>query len=196
MIDPTKMTRYDLPNSELEEVILFCCAVAGKNALTTAKALDKFLLGLREDCATLFCFDGSPFELIRCESQDNLAQRIKSCGMGCFNHRARTFLALANSDLDLKKCTFQELEEIPGIGPKTSRFFLLHTRRDVELAVLDTHILRFMSDLGYQVPRSTPTGKKYAQIERWFLREWRLDRRLSKKSLAEFDLAIWNRYRK
>lgn len=192
MIDPINMTQYDLSESKLEEVILFCCAVAGKNALTTAKALDKFLVGLRADCSTLFDVEGSPFTLLRCDYQDDLAQRLKSCGMGCYNHRARTFLALAHSGLDLKKCTVEELERIPGIGPKTSRFFLLHTRRDVRVAVLDTHILRYMSDLGHEVPRSTPTAKRYLELEQTFL--GLAD--LSQKTLAQFDLDIWNEYRK
>lgn len=191
MIDPINMTRYDLSEQELEEVILFCCAVAGKNALTTAKALDKFLIGLRADCSTLFDLEGSPFTLLRCEKQDDLAQRLKSCGMGCYNHRARTFLALAHSDLDLKKCGIEELEQIPGIGPKTSRFFLLHTRENVRVAVLDTHILRFMRDLGVDVPRSTPIGKKYLELEQTFI--GMAD--CSHKSLAQFDLDIWNEYR-
>lgn len=194
MIDPVNMTRYGLSEQELEEVILFCCAVAGKNALTTAKALDKFLIGLRADNA--LDFDGSPFDLILGDlysnnTQEFLAQRLKSCGMGCYNHRARTFLALAHSNLDLKTCSIEELEQIPGIGPKTARYFLLHTRENVRVSVLDTHILRFMSDLGYQVPRSTPTGKRYLEIEQWFLNE----ADLSDKSLAQFDLDIWNEYR-
>jgi hypothetical protein len=192
MIDPINMTQYDLSKPDLEEVILFCCAVAGKNALTTAKALDKFLIGLRADCSTLWDTEGSPFVLLRCGWRHDLAQRIKSCGMGCFNHRARTFLALAHSGLDLKTCTVEELEKIPGIGPKTSRYFLLHTRRDVRVAVLDTHILRYMSDLGHEVPRSTPTGKRYLDLEQTFI--GLAD--LSQKSLAQFDLDIWNEYRK
>ena len=192
MIDPTNITQYDLSESELEEVMLFCCAVAGKNALTTAKALDKFLIGLRADSSTLFDMEGSPFTLLRCDYQDDLAQRLKSCGMGCYNHRARTFLALAYSDLDLKNCSIEELEKIPGIGPKTSRYFLLHTRRDIRVAVLDTHILKFMRDLGHEVPSSTPTGKRYLDLEQTFI--GLAD--LSSKSLAQFDLDIWNEYRK
>jgi len=87
MIDPINFTRYDLSDSDLEEVILFCCAVAGKNALTTAKALDKFLVGLLAENA--LDFPGSPFDLILGDlyfnnTQDSLAQRIKSCGMGCY----------------------------------------------------------------------------------------------------------------
>ena len=192
MIDPIRMTQYDRSESDLEEVILFCCAVAGKNALTTAKVLNKFLVGLRADCSTLFDVEGSPFVLLRCEAPSDLPGRIKSCGMGCYNQRAKSFLALAHSGLDLKTCSIEELEGIPGIGPKTARFFILHTRRYVRVAVLDTHILRYMSDLGHDVPRSTPSGKRYLELEKTFLSL----SDLSKKTPAQFDLAIWNEYRK
>lgn len=197
MIDPIEMTKYDLSRSKLEEVILFCCAVAGKNALTTAKVLDKFLIELKVEARYFTDSLKTPFDLIRhktflFDGREKLAQKLKSCGMGCYNQRARSFYALAWSNLDLKKCSIEELEEIPGIGPKTSRFFLLHTRRNVRVAVLDTHILKFMRDLGHEVPRSTPTGKKYLELERVFIGM----AECSHKSLAQFDLDIWNEYRK
>jgi thermostable 8-oxoguanine DNA glycosylase len=49
-----------------------------------------------------------------------------------------------------------------------------------------------MRELGYNVPKSTPTKKKYLEIERTFLEL--ADK--SGMSIAEFDLAIWNKYAK
>jgi len=186
------MTDYYLNDNELEECILFCAAVAGKNALTTAKILDVFLQGLMDDCATFLDFYGSPFELIKCENKEDLALRLKSVGMGCYNQRAKTFLSLANSGYNLKTCSVKDLEKISGIGPKTSRFFVLHTRPNVQVAVLDTHILSFLSEKGYDVPKTTPVGKRYLEIEKIWLNL----ARKSGKTLAEYDLEIWNSRRK
>ena len=44
MIDPIHMTQYGKTETQLEETLLFACCVAGKNAISTAKALDRFLL--------------------------------------------------------------------------------------------------------------------------------------------------------
>jgi hypothetical protein len=46
MINPTKMTNFNLNNQQLEEYILFCIAVAGKNALATAKMLNILIRNL------------------------------------------------------------------------------------------------------------------------------------------------------
>lgn len=74
------------------------------------------------------------------------------------------------------------------MGLKTSRFFLVHSRPNVRVAVLDTHILQWMKDEGYDVPRQTPTNKKkYREIEDKFLAE--CDKR--GVSPAQLDLEIW-----
>lgn len=33
---------------------------------------------------------------------------------------------------------------------KTSRFFLLHSRENIKVAVLDTHIIKWLSHIGYE----------------------------------------------
>jgi len=49
-----------------------------------------------------------------------------------------------------------------------------------------------MKNLGYDVPKSTPTGKKYIKIEKEFLSLVEK----SDKTLAEFDLLIWSSFAK
>jgi endonuclease III len=198
VIDPRKMTRYDLSVPELEETILFCCSVAGKNAMITAKGLDKFLNEAYNNYVPMGC--QNPFEAIRCvidlqelPGRPSLADRIKSAGMGCYNNRARTFKALADSHLDLETCTADELEQIPGIGRKTSRFFLLHTRRYPRVAVIDTHALKLLRDL--EIIDSTHismTKKNYERLEQEYLEVYDLIG--EGRTLAEFDLMVWNHY--
>jgi thermostable 8-oxoguanine DNA glycosylase len=84
----------------------------------------------------------------------------------------------------------QELESVKGIGPKTARFFLLHSRPNQEIAVLDTHILHWMRDNGIKAPKTTPSGEKYLKFEKMFID-------IAKKndiSIADLDLRIWTAY--
>lgn len=184
MIDPTKITNFDRSIEELEELLLFCIAVAGKNATTTAKNLD-YLLDFGRDFS-----NGSPFEIIRCLSQKyDLAELIKSFGFGCYSTKSKGFIQISYSKLDLNLCTTEDLEKIHGIGMKTSRFFVLHTRKNANVACLDTHILQWLSKhSGVKVPKQTPTRNKYLELERMFLDV--------SKSLkihpADLDLKIWN----
>ena len=91
--------------------------------------------------------------------------------------------------LDAKNLKLPELESIYGIGPKTARFFLLHSFPDQNYAVLDTHILAWMREVRkYQVPKSTPSGKKYLELEGWFL----FEAHLRDMTPAELDILIWN----
>lgn len=187
MIDPTKITNFNANMYELEEMLLFWICAAGKNGVTAAKNLDKLLKTLATDFPNL-----SPFQLIQsvCDRAD-FPSLLKKHGIGCYNFKARSFCALVHSGLDLKKCSVDQLEELPGIGPKTARCFLIHSRPNQRFAGLDTHVLKFLRDIGHDVPKHTPTGKKYKQIEEVFLNYCdKLNFEPSK-----LDLLIWNHYR-
>lgn len=205
MIDPTNITDYNLTDKELEEHILFWVCAAGKNGVTAASCLDKCIMLMRvfikvdiENKDNLI-YNGlnidpdnaSCFNLIKAIKQIFLPHTLRNAGIGCFNNKAKTFRALADSGLNLKNCSVADLESIPGIGPKTARCFLIHSRPNQKLAGLDVHILRFLKDKGYNVPKSTPTGKRYAEIEQYFIRE----AEKANMKIADFDLKIWNKYR-
>ncbi len=187
MVDPFRITKFDRTEDELEEFALFCVSVAGKSAETTARALDKYL-------GTLPLIKGNwPFSRIRFSlgSEKQLAQQLKRCGFGCFNSRATSFKALVTSGLDLVRCSREELEKLHGWGPKTSRFFLLHSRPDFRGAPLDTHVLKFLRVCGVKnVPKSTPPkGKRYLELEAQYMAlcpPW--------QTLADFDLEVWTRH--
>ena len=188
MIDPTKITNYYLTIPQLQEMILFWVCAAGKNGITSARCLDKLL----NSCQHAVSKNYTPFQTIEFIAKNkNLASEMQKCGIGCFNNKSKTFISLIQSNLDLKKCSVSELEAIPGIGPKTARCFLIHTRKNQNYAGLDTHVLKFLRDKGHVVPKSTPVGKKYLELEQIFLRY----AQISGKSVSEFDLEIWNYYR-
>jgi thermostable 8-oxoguanine DNA glycosylase len=108
--------------------------------------------------------------------------------VGNYGKVFKAFHEVAFANLDLRTCSPAELEAIHGIGPKTARFFIIWTRQDARVAALDVHILRWMRNLGYDAPRQTPSGKRYAVLEAAFLAE--ADRRgLSPQAL---DAQIWS----
>ena len=190
MIDPADITNYNLPDSGLEEHLLFWVCAAGKNGTVAARNLEKLL------SATTYN-NISPFQIIRKVLDTNiptpLVDLMKWAGIGCYNHKARTFTELVNSNLDLRTCTVEDLESIYGIGMKTARCFILHTRKDAQVAGLDTHMLKHLTNLGIsRVPKSTPGTKKlYVRLENEVLK-------LAKKaglSPAEYDLQVWNKYK-
>jgi len=180
MVDPTDVTKYDRTDEELEEFIIFSILVAGHNAKNTAMGLERFLGAFRGT---------SPFQVVEGHAKaGTLALALQNAGIGCHSIRAKSLQSLLDSRIDLRSCTVEQLEQVSGIGPKTSRFFVLHSRPNVRIAALDVHILRYLKGLGYDVPTVTPTGKSYKRIEDVFLQE--ADK--SGMSVAEFDLFIWN----
>jgi len=180
LIDPNNITKYDQTTHELELSLLFWICAAGKSAKTVSQRLNNIL---KEHC-----FSESPFEIIK--NIEDLPEVLRKYGIGCFNNKARTMISIVKSNLNLKTCSVEDLEKFKGIGPKTARCFLIHSKRNVKLAGLDTHILKYMRDLGYNVPRSTPSKNKYLEIENIFLGLVES----SGMTVAEFDLKIWKEY--
>lgn len=184
LVDPDNITVYGRSVRQLELVLLFWIAAAGKNAKASARALDALMRRGR----ARYGVEG-PFRIVLAYG-DSLPEAMRRCGMGCYNNKSRSMRALALSGLDLRECGVLELEAVPGIGPKTARCFLMHSRRDVRHAGLDTHVLKYLRDMGFDVPRSTPTGRRYAEIEKIFL-DMADEAGLSP---ADLDLQIWRKY--
>ena len=187
MITPHNITNYNRTQAELEEFLLFAILVAGKTAKTQAEKLNQFLTSAK------VC-DISPFDWIEKLSQYcGLMDSMKHYKLGQYNRLDKAFKGILQFKGKLDSVSAQELETIDGIGPKTSRFFLLHSRPNLRVAVLDTHILKFLSEMGYKVPKATPSSKKkYRKIELDFLAE--CDKQ--GKNVADMDLEIWKSYSK
>jgi len=184
MVDPLNFTNFSRTDVELEETVLFGILVANKNALTTARLLDNFL----RDHALLGI---TPFAILRSMDLTVLTERLRQYHFGCYNNKAKGIYQLVRSGINLRTCTTDDLEAIHSIGRKTSRFFILHTRPDARCIPLDTHILHFLRDLGYAVPKATPQSKKrYKEIENKFLM---ICDNLH-VSPADLDLYVWKYY--
>lgn len=189
MITPTNITNYNRTQAELEEFLLFAILVAGKTAKTQADKLEKFLFNSR-------VINVSPFKwleyLVEFPNDTALMDTMKANKLGQYNRLNKAFRGILKFKGRLDTVSVEELESVEGIGPKTARFFLLHSRPNQRIAALDTHILKYMSEKGYNVPKSTPSKKKYRKIELDFLSE--CDK--AGKNVADMDLEIWKSYSK
>jgi len=93
-------------------------------------------------------------------------------------------------DMDLRSCTTADLESIMGVGPKTSRFFILHSRPNEKMVVLDVHLLRYLrQEYRIKTPKQTPSGKRYLDLEAEAIR--RIEAKNPNVNWAEFDLNAW-----
>lgn len=185
MVNPNDITNFNRTQEELEEFLLFAVSVAGKTAEVQAPKLDKFLMGRLE----------SPFYFIRkLDRRGVLEDRLRRVKLGKYSILVPCFRSLANDDPDLKEITREELEEYHGIGEKTSKFFLLHSRTDCNIASLDTHILKWLDEEtsdDIQVPEKTPSSEdEYQKFQKIFLEK----AEDYEESVAKLDLKVWNYY--
>ena len=182
-VNSAKITNYNASKGELQALIIFWILAAGKTASSAERILSQ-----------LVPFKNFPFEQLKKYSEKKLAEKLKSLGCGCYNNKAKSIYQISRSDFDLLNCSISDLEKIYGIGRKTSRGFVLHTRRKAQCAVLDTHILRFLRDQNApDVPKSTPSSKvEYERLEKYFLSICRK----KGKTPAKLDLEVWNFYKK
>ena len=185
MIYPERITKFNRTENELQEFFLFCVIVAGKNALVQAKKLEAFL-------QPAWYKNMTPFDYINyLTKRGELGIMLREIKMG--QYKRIEFIFKRSTRLNLKECTVEQLERIPGIGPKTSRFFILHSRKNQKLAVLDTHVLKWLREtLDLEnVPISTPQSKiRYKELEQAFINF----AESSGMTVSELDLNIWNKY--
>lgn len=193
MIDPKKVTDYNRNEWQLQEFLIYCICVAGKKSEIESPKVRKFCTDPR------FGFGLTPFELIRkllqvsSVEEDGLMQHLKKHKIAPYQQRYNSLKDIVTLlDDDLSGVSLDELQEVRGISTKTSRFFLTHSREDFDEPVLDTHILRFLSDFGYKdVPKSTPQNPRvYAKFAKIF----RSIALFEGMSVTDFDLKIWKQY--
>jgi hypothetical protein len=219
MVDPNNIINYNRTDEELEELILFLIAVAGKNAATTARQLDAFLQGAgstpfnkvklydRPGVHGQFAYHRhnpirydnfgiiDPAVAVRYEVRqyNDLPSALKAYGFGCQTRLARAFREVTNSGINLRGCSMAQLMAIHGIGRKSASCFLAWTRKYVRVAMLDVHLMKFIrDDLGHdEAPKNTPSSRKqYDHYEKIYLDH------CDKIGVnpTEYDLMIWKHY--
>jgi thermostable 8-oxoguanine DNA glycosylase len=174
--------------AEKEEFLIAAIAVAGKTAKTIFPKVHNFLYDTKWVGIT-------PFETINNMYINNVLQyELEREKLGKYTLLTKSIEYLLSQKVDLSSdITIEDLEKVPGISLKTSRFFLLHTKKGLDIAVLDTHILKHLRYLGYSnIPDKTPGAKEYSRIEKYFL----IEKEKNGMSSADFDLYLWNLYAK
>lgn len=186
MINPNTITNFNRTETELEEFLMFAILVAGKTASQQSKKLDQFLRH------TMYEYIGMPFDHVAFLNHWGwLEIQMKRFKLGQYKRIGHAFKEILKFKGRLSTITIEELESVKGIGSKTARFFVLHSRSDQNIAVLDTHILKWLREQGYNAPKATPPNKKkYAELEKIFLTEaWKRE-----MLPADLDLMIWKSY--
>jgi thermostable 8-oxoguanine DNA glycosylase len=173
---------------EKEYFLIFSIIVAGRNAKMAVEKtwrLLEFTWG-----------EETPFDLIKHYiDHETLVQKLKSLKIGQYTRIEKALKDIIN--LDVETCTLEDLLACHGVGNKTSRFFLLNTRKDAEYAVLDTHILKWLQSIWTwkAVPKSTPTSEsRYALWENEAIRA--LKKEYPERTLAQADFEIWKTFAK
>jgi len=177
MLDPMNMTVAQRPQDK-EYLAVFAVCVAGKTAATMAGKVRELLAGTHK----------SPFaKLDLMRRTGTLEQDLRGVRIGQYKRVERALSELCQ--LDAKKdLTVENLEDIPGIGPKTARFIVMYTDPKARVAALDTHILKWLGKRGYAVPKTTPpAGPIYKRLEQAFLKECDI----RGKTPQELDTEIW-----
>ncbi len=192
-IDPYNITNFSRTEEELQLFLLFCIVVAGKTAYIQAEKLEQFLCSVNE--RLMMPERVSPFQtLIIAEQHGILMEEIQKAKLGQYRKIYSAFKYISGREYNLKRMTPTELELIPGVGMKSSRFFLLHSDINYQnnIAILDTHILKFIKEnIDDRAPKSTPTIKvTYKYWEDVFL-YWCEQ---NNKNIADFDLEVWKSY--
>lgn len=176
--------KYDRTPAELQQYILTCILAGGKTASDVEKKVN---------AVTAEVPDGT----MPCDhllQKANLKEYLQCNRTGMYQRLMGAISQI--TQLDLKTATVEELRTIPGVGPKTSRLFLLRSRRNVSHAAIDTHTLKFLRSNGVsRVPEKTPVSDcEYLRLEAELLRLFA--EKYPDLTPAEADAKVWESYRR
>lgn len=164
-----------MKKQNLEAFWLYCLLVSGKNADFASNCLSRIMSKVK---------DGRYFDYFRDLGETQLRNHLVAWRCGQYQRLTR---AITESlSLDLETASVETLENIYGVGPKTARFFVLYTREDAQVAVLDTHILKWLK------AKRPNTPNQYTELERKFLTKCRVH--FPGVSIREVDLLLWSMY--
>lgn len=164
---------------QIQARLIYSIIVAGKTSKFAHSIINK-----------LFTKRELPFNTINKLIKNNLLeQKLREVKTGNYKKMLACFPEIIK--LNPYSCSLEELEQIPGIGRKTSRFYFLWIGKEIKCAALDVHILHFLRDLGYDAPKNTPSSKKkYKELEDIFLEECKK----RNKTPNQLDGIVWYAY--
>ena len=179
-IDYNKITKYNRNVEQLLTFLLWCTVTPGKKSEVITPKFNN-----------MFSKEHPPSTVIKLHGK-TIRTLLTKNGIGQYDRVMNAWKAIRNIQPfgQLRTITRDELVTIPGIGPKTASFFIVHSRKWQEMAVLDVHILRWLQKEfpSFNIPETTPQDINiYKQIEALFLgKACQLD-----MSPADLDNHIW-----
>lgn len=182
-IDYNKITKYNRNVEQLLTFLMWCTVTPGKRSDVITPRFN-----------AMFSETNKPQDVIKKHGK-SIRSLLEKNGIGQYDRILKAWKAIRNIKPigQLKTITRPELMTIPGIGPKTASFFIVHSRKWQEIAVLDVHILKHLQKIfpKFDIPDVTPQDlDTYEQVEALFLG---LACQLN-MSPAQLDTQIWQRY--
>ena len=124
MINPAKVTNYNRTQSELQEFLLFCINVAGKKSAVESPKLEVFLERVRNITG-----EDAPFDGMKKLGTPRLVEIMHWAAISPYKQRHNSYCDVLQLG-DLRAVSITRLLQVRGIGLKTARFFLSHSRED------------------------------------------------------------------
>lgn len=171
--------------------LMFGIAVAGKNSRTTSNKIKDLVDSSSSNT-------GSPVKAVQNMYASEqlfpgvIEQALRIQKTGKYKVLTKAYSYLGSRPFDLATISLDELLSIPGVGPKTARYFLMYGQESTKHAALDTHILKFLREfLGINAPKQTPGNPKlYAELENSFVTQ----AEQLKLTPKELDNLVWQYY--
>ena len=222
LIDPLNITDFRRDWASKELFLIFAIAVAGKSSDVTAKKINRMWC-VDKDCMpaklpelltetmrwsaslvrTYLLAGVSPFNVLKGLADNKCLNSFLALhSLGQYNRIGKAYTQISRTRggiEDINKVTVDDLVKYDGIGPKTARFFMLHSVPNCNYAVLDTHILKHIAEYvelsfggfrKFQVPRSTPQIE--SEYKFWELLFLGMCHKTG-KTPAEYDLETWKK---
>ena len=162
MINPLKITDYNRNDWDLQEFFFFCVAVAGKKSVQTAQKVQELTDYISEMLVENPYYEEYPREtgvihyLVGINDEGNSGMNLlREFKFGKYRQwegfidwwkQMLYYMDGACLSDWLRESSVHDLEQIPSVGRKTSRFFKLHSDPEVECVPLDTHILKYVRE--------------------------------------------------
>ena len=220
MINPSEITDYKRNEWDIQEFFVFAVAVQGKNSEQTARKVQALVDHITGMFGENPFYQEYPYEtgilhylLGEKDTPNAGVELLEEFKFGKyhqweqlidqFKHMKWLYLDRRNITIGdwLRVSDYVDIETIPSVGRKTSRFFKLHSDPEARCIPLDTHILKFVRDKHCHdadfIPKSTPTSAtKYYAIEKLALDYMGnyISQSRTCNTIAQADLEIWSSY--
>lgn len=179
--------RWNKPSwKKLDEMMVFCILDSHTQYKTVCKAFDALKLAQKELGVARYRLS----DYLGGVRVEKIASILRHAGYPYYNQKARYLHRWGRSiysDTEfLRTASRDEIaDKITGIGMKLASMFVRNTRNQ-RLAVLDTHILKFMG-----IPKPPRNKSEYHDMENRFL-EYAIS---MKEDPYKLDMKIWNQMR-